>query len=89
MNWRIILKRVCRRLQLEKENLEERSLAPSFPLERIIGTSAKMKDVFAAVRKVASTDVPVLILGESEPVKNWLPWPFIIKAAGKTAPSPP
>jgi two-component system, NtrC family, response regulator len=61
----IILKRICRRLQLEKESIEERSLAAQLPFEHIIGSSAKMKEVFSAVRKVANADVPVLILGES------------------------
>ncbi len=61
----VVLKRVYKRLRLERESLEERNMAAQLPFERIIGSSAKMKNVFSAIRKVASTDVPVLILGES------------------------
>ncbi len=31
----------------------------------MIGTSEPIRRVFAAIRKVATTDVPVLIIGES------------------------
>jgi two-component system NtrC family response regulator len=61
----IILKRVYRRLQLERESQEERSLASKVSFEDIIGSSPAMQSVFATIRKVANTDVPVLILGES------------------------
>ena len=33
--------------------------------EGMIGTSTQMQDVFAAIRKVATTSAPVLLLGES------------------------
>jgi two-component system, NtrC family, response regulator len=61
----VILKRVCKRIQLETESLEERSLAEQVPFEEIIGSSQPMQAVFSTIRKVANTDVPVLILGES------------------------
>jgi two-component system, NtrC family, response regulator len=61
----VVLKRVYKRTQLEMESLEERSLAAQVPFEDIIGSSPSMQAVFSAVRKVANTDVPVLILGES------------------------
>jgi two-component system, NtrC family, response regulator len=61
----VVLKRVYKRIQLEMESLEERILAAQVPFEDIIGTSPAMQAVFFAVRKVANTDVPVLILGES------------------------
>jgi two-component system NtrC family response regulator len=62
---RIVLKRVYRRLQLERESLEERSLATQVSFEDIIGSSAPMKGVYATIRKVANAEVPVLILGDS------------------------
>jgi len=61
----IVLKRVHKRLQLERESLEERSLATQVSFEDIIGSSAPMKGVFATIRKVANAEVPVLILGDS------------------------
>lgn len=61
---RVVLHRTCRRLALEKEGIEERSLA-RVSFEDIIGSSPRMQEVFNMVRKVAATDVPVLITGES------------------------
>ncbi|MBZ5496019.1 MAG: PEP-CTERM-box response regulator transcription factor [Acidobacteriia bacterium] len=61
----VVLKRVYKRLQLERESIEERSLAQQVSFADIIGSSLPMKGVFATIRKVANTDVPVLILGES------------------------
>jgi two-component system, NtrC family, response regulator len=61
----IVLKRVFRRIQLEQESIEERSLGEQVPFEQIIGSSPAMRAVFSAIRKVANTNVPVLILGES------------------------
>jgi two-component system, NtrC family, response regulator len=62
---KVVLRRVYRRIELEKENVEERSLAQSVSFEDIIGSSTPMQGIFASVRKVASTDIPVLITGES------------------------
>jgi two-component system NtrC family response regulator len=62
---KVVLHRVYRRLQMEKESLEERNLASRVSFEDIIGSSPGMKEVFAMVRKVAGTEVPVLITGES------------------------
>jgi two-component system NtrC family response regulator len=61
----IVLRRVYKRIQLEKESLEERNLAAQVPFEKIIGASIPMKGIFSTIRKVANTEVPVLILGES------------------------
>jgi two-component system, NtrC family, response regulator len=61
----VVLKRVFKRLQLERESLEEHSLATHVPFEDMIGTSQQMQEVFSSIRKVAKTDLPVLILGES------------------------
>jgi len=62
---KIVLHRVYRRLDLEKENIEERNLAQRLSFEDIIGSSAPMQEIFTTVRKVAATDIPVLINGES------------------------
>jgi two-component system, NtrC family, response regulator len=62
---KIVLRRVCQRIELERESLEERNLGRSVSFEQVIGSSAVMKTVLTTVRKVAGTDVPALILGES------------------------
>ncbi len=62
---KIVLNRVFKRLELEKESIDERHLVQQVSLEEIIGQSAAMKSVFTTVHKVAETEVPVLILGES------------------------
>ncbi|MDR1728808.1 MAG: PEP-CTERM-box response regulator transcription factor [Acidobacteriota bacterium] len=62
---KVVLHRVCRRLALEKENIEERSLSADVSFGDIVGTSPAMQEVYAAIRKVSSTDIPVLITGES------------------------
>ena len=60
-----VLGRVFKRVQLEKESREERNLAGRMSFEEIVGSSVAMKSVFNLVRKVAETEVPVLVLGES------------------------
>ena len=62
---KFLLKRCFYVANLEKEyrDMQQRSGAESF--EGIIGTSTQMQEVFAAIRKVATTSAPVLLLGES------------------------
>lgn len=62
---KIVLRRVCRRLDLENENIRERKPSPESFLGAIVGASPPMQAIFKAIRKVSSTDVPVLITGES------------------------
>jgi two-component system NtrC family response regulator len=62
---KVVLHRVYRRLELEKENIEEHNLAQRVSFEEIIGSSPQMQEIFVTVRKVAGTDIPVLITGES------------------------
>ena len=62
---KIVLRRVCRRVDMENENLRERNLVSDSPFGEIVGVSPPMQAIFKAMRKVASTDVPVLITGES------------------------
>lgn len=62
---KLILKRAYHVAQLEREyrQLQQRLGGDTF--EGILGDSPPMQEVFAFVRKVATADVPVLILGES------------------------
>jgi two-component system, NtrC family, response regulator len=62
---KVVLHRVCRRIELEKEILDERNLAQCVSFEEIVGSSPQMQEIFATVRKIATTDIPVLITGES------------------------
>ena len=62
---RTILRRALHVSTLERENAELQLKAGEGDFEGMLGTSPKMQEVFATVRKVANTDVPVLITGES------------------------
>jgi len=62
---KIVLRRVCRRVDLENENIRERKPSSDSSLGAIVGASPLMQAIFKAIRKVSSTDVPVLITGES------------------------
>jgi two-component system, NtrC family, response regulator len=61
----VILRRAFYIAQLESEYKALRQQIPADAFEGMLGTSRPMQQVFAAVRKVATTDAPVLILGES------------------------
>lgn len=50
-------------LESENERLHEQLECPAFA--EMIGPSQKMQDIFVAVRKVATTDIPVLVTGDS------------------------
>ena len=62
---KLLLRRCFYVANLEKEyrELQQRSGGEAF--EGILGTSPQMQEVFAAIRKVATTSAPVLLLGES------------------------
>lgn len=62
---KVVLKRAFHVSQLEEEQRELRQRLSGDTFEGMIGTSTKMQDIFSAIRKVATTDVPVLIRGES------------------------
>ncbi len=62
---KVVLRRAFKRLDLERESQEERSLANQMSFEDIIGSSPLMKVVFSTVRKISGTDVSVLVTGES------------------------
>ncbi|APG26465.1 PEP-CTERM-box response regulator transcription factor [Syntrophotalea acetylenivorans] len=62
-----ILQRAFHLATLEEENrgLLQATQAEQRSLSGIFGQCVKMEEVFTSIRKVASVDVPVLILGES------------------------
>ncbi len=67
MELKIILQRAFQLATLEEENhsLLQATQAEQRSMAGIFGQCAKMEEVFSTIRKVASVDVPVLILGES------------------------
>ena len=62
---KVVLRRAFHVSQLEKEQRELRHRLRGDTFEDMIGTSPKMQEVFSTIRKVATTDAPVLITGES------------------------
>ena len=61
---KVVLRRALRLSALERENRELRQQA-SAAFEGMLGTSPRMQEVYASIRKVATVDAPVLVLGES------------------------
>jgi len=62
---KVILRRAFYLSQLEREHRELQRRLGSESVDEMLGTSPQMRAVFAAIRKVATTDVPALIVGES------------------------
>ncbi len=62
---RVVLKRAALLSNLERENAALRRQITQQGFEEIVGASAPMQRVFAAIRKVANTDASVLVVGES------------------------
>jgi len=63
---RIVVKRALEKRRLENQiDRLETQLLNDHRFDRIIGTSTKMQEVFALIRKVTNNDVTVLICGES------------------------
>ena len=62
---KVVLRRAFHVSQLEQEQREMQHRLSGDTFEGMIGTSPQMQDVFSAIRKVATTDAPVLIRGES------------------------
>src|SRR5207247_10170745 len=60
-----ILNRGFHVAQLEREYRAMRQRWSTDTFEGMLGTSTPMQDVFTSIRKVATTDAPVLILGVS------------------------
>jgi two-component system NtrC family response regulator len=62
---RVILRRAAEVHRLETEHRALAQRRGSWRSDEILGTSGEIQEVFAAIRKVAAADVPVLIMGES------------------------
>nr|WP_320114273.1 PEP-CTERM-box response regulator transcription factor [uncultured Desulfuromonas sp.] len=64
---KIILKRAFDLSVLEEENrrLQTASWSESNAMHGILGQCPQMEEVFTTIRKIASADIPVLILGEN------------------------
>jgi len=62
---KFLLKRCFHVAQLEREYRDMQQLLQGDSFEGMLGTSRPMQTVFDAIRKVATTTAPVLILGES------------------------
>ncbi len=62
---RIVLQRAHYLVEVERENrgLQERVASQSF--HEIMGASPPMQQVFKTIRRVAGSDIPVLVMGES------------------------
>jgi two-component system NtrC family response regulator len=62
---KVVLRRAFHVSQLESEQRTLRQRLSADTFEDMLGTCAKMQDVFSVIRKISSTDAPVLIMGES------------------------
>jgi two-component system NtrC family response regulator len=62
---KVVLRRALQLHELERENRELQRRLGGQGLEELIGASGPMERVFAAIRKLARTDAPVLVVGES------------------------
>jgi two-component system, NtrC family, response regulator len=62
---KVVLNRATHLSQLERENRLLQQQVAGQPFSGMLGSSPQMEKVFAAIRKVAPTDVSVLIHGES------------------------
>jgi two-component system NtrC family response regulator len=62
---KVILRRAFYLAQLEKEHWDLKQRINTESFEGMIGTSPLMQKVFSSIRKVATTDAPVLIMGQS------------------------
>jgi two-component system, NtrC family, response regulator len=62
---KVVLRRAAHLHQLEQENRELQARLTHDSFEGMLGTSPQIQQVFAAIRKIATTDVPVLVVGES------------------------
>jgi two-component system, NtrC family, response regulator len=62
---RLLLRRCFYVANLEKEHRQMQQSLGTAAFEGMLGVSQRMQDVFAAIRKVATSNAPVLLLGES------------------------
>jgi two-component system, NtrC family, response regulator len=62
---KLLLRRCFYVANLEREHREMQQSLGTAAFEGMLGINARMQNVFAAIRKVATSNVPVLLLGES------------------------
>ena len=62
---KVVLRRAFHVSQLEQEQMALRQRLSTDTFEDMIGTCDKIQDIFSVIRKISSTDAPVLIMGES------------------------
>jgi len=62
---KILLSRAFYLYELEREHLDLQQRLSGEAFEGMLGSSPQMQEVYEAVRKVATTDAPVLIVGEN------------------------
>lgn len=62
---KIVLGRAFHIARLEKEQFELKQRLSGDTFEFMTGTSQVMQDLFSMIRKISTTDAPVLIIGES------------------------
>jgi two-component system NtrC family response regulator len=62
---RVVLRRALHIAGLEREGVSERDRSTRQEFGEMIGESPRMRDIFSIIRKVAATDAPVLIEGDS------------------------
>jgi len=86
---KLVLKRCFHVAHLEREYRIMRELLQDDSFEGMLGNSRPMQAVFDAIRKVATTDVPVLILGESGTGKEMAARAIHQRSSRKTGPFVP
>ena len=86
---RLVLKRCFHVALLEREFLEIRARLEQDAFEGMIGSSPQMQRVFDTIRKVATTDAPVLIQGESGTGKEMVALGIHQRSARRSAPFVP
>ncbi len=83
----LFLEKALAESRLRRETIQlRRALHDRFGLEGLIGTSAAMREVYDVIERVADTDVPVLIVGETGTGKGLVA--RAIHAQGRRAEAP-
>ena len=62
---KIVLRRAFYLCQIEQEHRELQQFVTRESFEGMLGTSPQIQEVFTSIRKVATTDAPILIIGEN------------------------
>ena len=63
--FKVVLRRAFYVSQLEREQRASKERLSTDTFEGMLGTCQKMQDVYSVIRKVSTTDAPILIMGES------------------------